>query len=175
MAKREQTSINQGWVEAPAELLSKVYYDKDLWSSKFNPFPYATSGSSGFDIRGYFEDVEGFTLHPNKSVMVSTHLRLVIPTGLELQIRSRSGLSFNNRIVVLNSPGTIDSDYRDEIKVILHNHGPYTYHFANGDRIAQGVFAPVVVPQFEAVADTANSELFKATSRKGGFGHSGIK
>lgn len=125
---------------------------------------YATEGSSGFDL--YVS--EGVTIPPYTTVLAPTGLSVSIPLGFELQIRPRSGVSLNTKVRVANSPGTIDSDYRGEIKVILENCGPVTHSFKSGDRIAQGVICPI----FKAVWKEVD-ELDSTKRAEGGFGSSG--
>jgi dUTP pyrophosphatase len=126
---------------------------------------YATEGSSGFDLRAS----EPVKIHPNEVMAVPTGLYVEIPAGYEMQIRPRSGLS-KERIFVANSPGTVDSDYRGEVKILLVNHGLFTFKAEAGDRIAQGVVAPVIRVEFEHVG-----ELGKTKRGAGGFGSTGMK
>jgi dUTP pyrophosphatase len=109
-------------------------------------------------------------LAPGKRALIPTGVRLRIPPGYEGQIRSRSGLAANAGVLVLNSPGTIDSDYRGEVKVILANLGDQDFPVAPGDRVAQLVFAAVA--QVELVPEIISSESGRGS---GGFGHTGIK
>ncbi len=126
----------------------------------------ATSGSSGVDLIAAIEsDID---VRPGTTVLIPTGLKVSIPPGYEWQIRPRSGNALKHSITVLNSPGTIDSDYRGEVKVILANLGEQPFIVQRGDRIAQAVLAPVVYPRFtvvDTVPDTQRGE--------GGFGHSG--
>lgn len=124
---------------------------------------YQTKGSAGFDIDS---TTEGY-LQPGDHTIISTGLFMEIPEGYELQIRPRSGLALTHGITVLNSPGTIDSDYRGEIKIILINHSSEPFLVTYGMRIAQGVFAPVIQAEFEPV------EQLTKTERTGGFGSTG--
>ncbi len=145
-----------------------------------NPTPeYATSGSSGFDLRA--------NLPPNDAVLenriiipagqfatVPTGLFFEIPENFEIQIRPRSGLAAKYGITVLNTPGTIDADYRGEIKVILINHGSSYFEINHGDRIAQAVIASVINKNFIDLAQV--KEVLDDTERSsGGFGSTGIK
>jgi dUTP pyrophosphatase len=127
---------------------------------------YLSAGAAGADLRA---DIEGsLTLQPGERAMVSTGLRLEIPAGYEAQVRPRSGLAHRHGITVLNSPGTIDADYRGEVKVILVNLGsaPYTLH--RGERIAQIIFSTVCRALF------ITSERIAETERgAGGFGSTG--
>lgn len=128
---------------------------------------YATSGSAGADLKASIK--EPVLISPGQSVTISTGIRLEIPEGFEVQIRSRSGLARKNNVVVLNSPGTIDSDYRGEIKVILFNHGSEAFEVLPGMRIAQMVLAPVCRASFKV------KNLITDTDRgSGGFGSSGL-
>lgn len=131
------------------------------------PLPsIATPGSSGADLHAA---VEGeVRLQPGQTFLVPTGLRVSIPRGFEWQIRPRSGNALRHGVTVLNSPGTVDSDYRGEVMVILANLGRETFILRRGDRIAQAVLAPVVRPSFRRVADLPGSER-----GEGGFGHSG--
>ena len=140
-----------------------------------NPLPeYSTEYSAGMDLRANLKDEEGndevISIAPGKRVLIPTGLYLSIPYGYEGQIRPRSGLALKYGITVLNTPGTIDADYRGEIKVCLINLSNDTFDVHHGDRIAQIVFA-----QVEQVLLT---EVFKLKDTKrgdGGFGHTGIK
>ncbi len=137
--------------------------------SKEVPLPkYETSGSSGMDlaanINAYME------INPGKTAIIPTGLALSIPKGFEVQIRPRSGLAANQKISVLNTPGTIDADYRGEIKVILINLGQESFKVEKGLRIAQMVVCPVIQAQLKEVDDLNETER-----GKGGFGSTGIK
>lgn len=112
---------------------------------------------------------ENVEIPPKSSKLVDTGLRVAIPTGYELQIRSRSGLAAKNNVFVENSPGTIDQDYRGNVKVILYNLGETTFTITNGERIAQAVLAPVIKIVWEEV-DT----LDETTRSVGGFGSTGV-
>lgn len=137
-------------------------------NSSTNPLPaYETPGSAGMDLRAYLPDGP-VTLRPLQRAMIPTGIRLEIPDGWECQIRPRSGLAARHGISVLNSPGTVDSDYRGEVKVILVNISDTDFTIEDGERICQMVFAPA--PQVGLVPKVSLSE----TSRgEGGFGHSG--
>ncbi len=126
---------------------------------------YKTVDSAGFDFTYVGEN---YSLKPGERKAFETGLAMQIPKGHELQIRPRSGLALNHGITVLNSPGTIDADYRGEVQVILINHGSAVYEIKKGERIAQGVLAPVTRATFEVV-----SELEKTVRGSGGFGHTG--
>ena len=125
----------------------------------------ATPGSSGVDLMAAVESSE--VLGPGETMLVPTGLRVSLPRGYEWQIRPRSGNAYRSRVTVLNTPGTIDSDYRGEVKVILANLGDSPFVVHRGDRIAQAVLAPVLHPRFKVVRSLPD------TSRgEGGFGHS---
>ena len=127
---------------------------------------YKTDGSSGMDLMAFIE--EPIFIMPQKSKLIPTGLSLAIPNNTEVQIRPRSGLAAKNNISVLNTPGTIDSDYRGELKVILYNHGIKDFIVNNEDRIAQMVLVPIIKATFEEV------ESLPSTIRgEGGFGSTG--
>ena len=129
---------------------------------------YETSASAGLDIRANLTD--SITLQPLERALVKTGIFLEIPVGYEAQVRPRSGLAFKNGVTVLNSPGTIDADYRGEVGVILINLSHENFLINNGERIAQLVFAKVEQAQWkevEILSDTARGE--------GGFGSTGVK
>ncbi len=132
-----------------------------------HPLPaYATEGSSGMDIRANLE--ESIIIRPLQRVLVPTGIFTEIPAGFEAQIRPRSGLALKQGITCLNSPGTIDADYRGEIKVILINLSGEDKVVENGDRIAQVVFQKVERVSWEEVSSISNSDR-----NEGGFGHTG--
>lgn len=137
----------------------------DLEEEKCIP-EYSSMQAAGADIKAHI--TEEITLEPSSSVLIPTGVRLEIPDGYEVQIRPRSGLALKHQITVLNSPGTIDSDYRGEIKVLLINHGKSTFIVTPGMRIAQMVLAPVVQAMF-----TKKKGLAVTTRGEGGFGHTG--
>ena len=127
---------------------------------------YKTDGSSGMDLMAYIN--KPVLILPKKSELIPTGLSLAIPENTEIQIRPRSGLAAKNNISVLNTPGTIDSDYRGELKVILYNHGSEEFIVNNDDRIAQMVLVPIMKASFEEV------ESLPDTIRgRGGFGSTG--
>jgi len=133
------------------------------------PLPeYATEGSSGFDVRAAVENE--ITIPKGKVSLVPTNLRVEIPLGYEIQVRPRSGLAAKHGIGVLNSPGTIDSDYRGEIKVILFNFGEEDFSINRGDRIAQLVLSKVYLAEFKI-----SNGLNESSRGEGGFGHTGTK
>jgi len=130
-----------------------------------NPLPkYAKQGDAGMDICA----AEDIHISPFNWTAVSTGLYVEIPEGYEIQIRSRSGLAYKHGIQVLNSPGTIDSGYRGEIKVILKNNDHRTYNVSKGDRIAQMVVAPVTTATLTEVAEISETER-----GEGGLGSTG--
>lgn len=134
--------------------------------SEETPLPkYETPGSSGMDV---FSAVDA-TIQPGRHGLIPTGLALEIPPGYEAQVRPRSGLASNQGIGVLNSPGTIDSDYRGEVKVVLFNLGKKPFRVKRGDRIAQLVFTRVVQAQVEPV-----DQLSPTQRGEGGFGHTGL-
>ncbi len=127
---------------------------------------YTSSGAAGADVRAAIK--ENLVIKAGESALIPTGLKLAIPEGFEVQVRPRSGLALKNQITVLNTPGTIDSDYRGEVGIILINHGKKDFLVTPGMRIAQFVVAPVVQANFILC------EELTATSRsEGGFGHSG--
>jgi dUTP pyrophosphatase len=132
------------------------------------PLPtYATEGSAGMDL---FADVENeITIKPGEIAIVPTGIAIELPPGYEAQIRPRSGLAINYGITLLNTPGTIDSDYRGEIKVILINLGKNDFIVKRGDRIAQ-----MIVSKYAKVVWEETKELNKTKRGEGGFGHTGI-
>ena len=129
---------------------------------------YKTLGSSGMDIAAHIEN--NIIINPGENILVSTGFSIAIPKGYEVQIRPRSGLAAKNNITVLNTPGTIDADYRGEIKVILINLGKEKFVIENGDRIAQMVVCPVVQASLVEV-----KELSDTARGSGGFGSTGAK
>ncbi|WP_084397406.1 dUTP diphosphatase [Henriciella aquimarina] len=133
------------------------------------PLPaYETEGAAGMDVRAALPEGEPFELKPGERTMVPTGLAVAIPEGYEIQMRPRSGLAAKHGITCLNTPGTIDSDYRGELKVILINHGTEAFTIARGERIGQMVLAPVTHIAWEKV------ETLPETVRgEGGFGSTG--
>ena len=129
---------------------------------------YETAQAAGMDLRAAVPEDEPLVLRPGDRHAVPTGLAFALPPGFEGQVRPRSGLAFKSGITCLNSPGTIDADYRGEVKVILINHGPEDFIIRRGDRIAQLVIAPVVQAawvEVESLDDTARGA--------GGFGSTG--
>ena len=128
---------------------------------------YATNGSAGFDLKARTD--EDITIKPNEIKLIKTGLAFELPEGYEGQVRSRSGLALKNGIFVLNSPGTIDSDYRGEIKCALINLGQEDFVVNHGDRIAQLVISPVCVAEINV------KDILDDTQRgTGGFGSTGV-
>lgn len=146
----------------------RVQIKKEPHASNLSLPVYKTHGSAGVDLCAAIE--ESAVLEPGERRLIPTGIRIALPDGYEAQIRSRSGLAFEHGIGMVNSPGTIDSDYRGEIKVVLINWSsePFTLH--RGDRIAQMVIAPVVQ------VDWQETDALDETERgDGGFGHTGRK
>ena len=143
-------------------LLQRLPHGADL------PLPaYETEGAAGLDLRAAI--AEGFSLAPGERALVPTGLSMQLPEGFEGQVRPRSGLAVKHGVTVLNAPGTIDSDYRGEVKVILANLSDENFEIARGDRIAQLVPAPVQRATFAEV------ETLDETARgAGGFGSTGV-
>jgi dUTP pyrophosphatase len=134
-----------------------------------NPLPeFATVDSAGMDLRAHLE--APVTLEPGERRLIPTGLHIALPQGLEAQVRPRSGLAYKHGITVLNSPGTIDADYRGDVGVILINHGQEAFEVAPGDRIAQ-----LVVARYERFDWTPVETLDETVRGAGGFGHSGQK
>lgn len=132
------------------------------------PFPkYHSQGASGIDLPAAI--TESIVIEPKKSLMVSTGLRMEIPMGCEGQVRPRSGLAAKHGIGIVNAPGTIDSDYRGIIKVILYNYSEKPFTIERGARIAQLVICPVVRPEIIYV-----DEINDTKRGDGGFGHTGL-
>ena len=127
---------------------------------------YKTNGASGMDLMAFIK--KPINLEPGKSCLVPTGLSVAFSQEYEIQIRPRSGLAAKNNISVLNTPGTIDSDYRGEIKIILFNHGTENFVVNNNDRIAQMVLAPIMKMELEET-----NELPDSIRGEGGFGSTG--
>ena len=132
---------------------------------------YETDGAAGFDLRAYLLNSRGeATIGPRGRILISAGFRVCVPRHYEMQIRPRSGLALKYGVTVLNSPGTIDSDYRGEVGIILHNTGSDPFLIRNGDRVAQGVIVPVIrFPMREGIFshDTERGN--------GGFGSTGVE
>ena len=127
---------------------------------------YKTSGASGMDLMAFIKS--SVIIKPKTSCLIPTGLSIAFSENYEIQIRPRSGLAAKSNISVLNTPGTIDSDYRGEIKVVIYNHGNKDFLINNGDRIAQMILAPVMKMELEETND-----LPKTIRGKGGFGSTG--
>ncbi|MBO6571014.1 dUTP diphosphatase [bacterium] len=144
-------------------LFKKLPHAKDL------PLPeYESKSAAGMDIRAALETP--ITLKPGERTLIPTGLQMSIPDGFEAQIRPRSGLAIRNGITMLNSPGTIDADYRGEVKVIAINHSNEDFTVEHGDRIAQMVIAPVTQFPVKEVDDLSSTDR-----GEGGFGSTGVK
>ena len=135
------------------------------------PLPvYETSLAAGADLRASLENKDTLVIKKGERVLVPTGLAFEIPAGFEVQIRPRSGLSLKTSLLVVNSPGTIDADYRGEVKIILGYFGDEDFTINHGERIAQMVFAPITQASFEV------AEVLSSTERgAGGFGSTGVK
>ena len=141
-----------------------------ILAKKFNKnikFPaYKTSGSSGMDLVAYIKNK--IIIDPGKTAIISTGIAVAIPKNYEIQIRPRSGLAAKKGISVLNTPGTVDSDYRGEIKIILINLSKESFVVKSGDRIAQMILCPIIKAKFKEVTN-----LPKTIRGRGGFGSTG--
>ena len=131
---------------------------------------YETDLAAGADLRAAVDANTPMTLAPGERALVPTGLAMALPGGFEAQIRPRSGLAYKHGVTVLNSPGTIDADYRGEVKVLLINHGAEAFTINRGERIAQMVIAPITQPKFKTV-----EELSETDRGAGGFGSTGVK
>ncbi len=127
---------------------------------------YKTEGSSGMDLMAFVKNP--IKIAPKNSALIPTGISLALPNDVEIQIRPRSGLATKSNIGVLNAPGTVDSDYRGEVKIILFNHGAEEFIVKNKDRIAQMVLMPILKIDFEEVEDLPNT-----LRGSGGFGSTG--
>mgnify|MGYP002050658921 CR=1 FL=1 len=127
---------------------------------------YKTNGASGMDLMAFVK--EPITIEPKKSSLIPTGLSVAFSEDYEIQIRPRSGLAAKNNISILNTPGTIDSDYRGELKIILFNHGSEKFKINNNDRVAQIVLTPIIKMELEET-----NELPESLRGKGGFGSTG--
>jgi len=151
---------------------ASVRFLRDLWADPdIAPPSYETAGAAGADVRANLpeeERADGRVLPPGARSLVPTGLRLEIPHGFEVQVRPRSGLALKHGITLLNAPGTIDSDYRGPLGIILVNLGDTAFTIAHGERVAQLVVAPVVQARFQATDNLSD------TDRGGrGFGSTG--
>jgi len=133
------------------------------------PLPaYESALAAGADIRACFENKESLTIKPGQRVLIPTALSFEIPAGYEIQVRPRSGLSFKTPLLVVNSPGTIDADYRGEVKIIMGNFGNDPFVIEHGERVAQLVVAPVLQVKFNEVSDLSDTARGES-----GFGSTG--
>ena len=150
-------------MSGPTVPITRLPHGQDI------PLPaYETAQAAGMDLRAAVPENAPVVLRPGDRHAVPTGLAFALPDGFEGQVRPRSGLAFKHGVTCLNSPGTVDADYRGEVKVILINHGPEDFTIRRGDRIAQLVIAPVVQAQWTEVAS------LEATARgAGGFGSTG--
>ena len=135
-------------------------------NSKVQLPKYKTDGSSGMDLMAFTESP--INIRPQESALIPTGITIAIPEDTEIQIRPRSGLAAKSNISVLNTPGTIDSDYRGEIKIILFNHGKEEFIINNNDRVAQMILMPIIKAELEEVED-----LPITLRGSGGFGSTG--
>ena len=133
-----------------------------------NPLPkYQTKQSAGVDLCAFLSS--DLVLKPNDRKLIGTGLHIALPEGYEAQIRPRSGLAFKYGITIINSPGTIDADYRGELKIALINHSNVDFVIKNGDRIAQ-----MVISKYEQIFFTLTDSLDETERGEGGYGHTGI-
>ncbi len=142
----------------------------DHYDSSFElPF-YATEGAAGADIRASMPEKKSITVKPGERVLVPTGLCMEIPLGYEVQVRPRSGLSLKSPLMVVNSPGTVDCDYRGEVNIIIGNFGKEDYVIEHGLRIAQLVISPVIQAKY-----VTTSTLGETQRGAGGFGSTGSR
>lgn len=130
---------------------------------------YETALAAGADLRAAIAEGHPMVLEPGRRGLVPTGFCMALPAGYEAQIRPRSGLAYKNGVTCLNTPGTIDADYRGEVHVLLINHGTDIFKIHHGDRIAQMVIAPITQPKFKQV-----DELSETVRGAGGFGSTGV-
>lgn len=153
--------------------MPSVQIQREDWADPLVSLPsYTTVGAAGADIRANFPvdlRVEGQSLAPGARALIPTGIRIAIDAGYEVQVRPRSGLALKQGLTVANAPGTIDSDYRGPVGVILINLGHETVHISHGDRIAQLVVAAVASASFEEVGSLGETER-----GAGGFGSTGV-
>ncbi|MDA8793490.1 dUTP diphosphatase [Bacteriovoracaceae bacterium] len=141
------------------------HFDPDFGFPKFESI-----GASGVDVRAMLPQKNELCVSSGKRILVPTGLSIEIPPGFEVQIRPRSGLSLKTDLLIPNSPGTIDADYRGEVKILIFNCGEEDYQIQHGDRIAQMVLCPIFQFEFISVHD-----LEKTSRGDGGFGHTGVQ
>tara|TARA_R110000868_G_scaffold373168_1_gene637103 strand:+ start:7367 stop:7990 length:624 start_codon:yes stop_codon:yes gene_type:complete len=160
------------WLKEKGKILTTPKVKITLVNKSTNDNPeFATNEASGFDLRADLPKDKTIVLDIGEYTMIPTGLYFEIPEGFEIQVRPRSGLAAKHGVTVLNSPGTIDSDYRGEIKVILINHGTKPFTVENGERIAQGVISGVMGKKmitFDSVEELSDTER-----GEGGFGSTG--
>jgi dUTP pyrophosphatase len=171
----EATEFNlDEWLKDKGKMLTIPKVKIALVNKSTNDNPeFATNGASGFDLRADLPKDKTMVLDIGEYTMIPTGLYFEIPEGFEIQVRPRSGLAAKHGVTVLNSPGTIDSDYRGEIKIILINHGTKPFTVENGERIAQGVISGVMGKKmitFDSVEELSDTKL-----GEGAFGSTGIK
>ena len=153
-------------------MLKKMEVNVKVYNESNNPLPsYETENAAGLDLRAYFKDAESIMLWPEERILINTGLYTELPEGYEAQVRPRSGLALKKGITVLNSPGTIDADYRNSIGVILVNHSNEVFEIKNGDRIAQLVINEVPKIKWQNVS--SREELSDTNRGLGGFGSTG--
>jgi dUTP pyrophosphatase len=133
------------------------------------PF-YATEGAAGADVRASFPEKKSFIVRPGERVLIPIGLQMEIPVGYEIQVRPRSGLSLKSPLMLVNSPGTIDCDYRGEVNIIVGNFGTEDYVIEHGLRIAQLVVAPVIQAKY-----SVTNSLGETKRAEGGFGSTGAR
>lgn len=131
---------------------------------------YETDLAAGVDLRAAIDEGTPLVLQPGERALIATGLAMALPPGYEAQIRPRSGLAYKHGISVVNTPGTVDADYRGEVKILLINHGTENFTVNRGERIAQMVIAPVTQATFEVV-----STLSETARGAGGYGSTGVK
>ena len=149
------------------DVMTEIQFKKLPHAEDLTLPSYESASAAGMDIRAAL--VDPIVLKPGERTLIPTGLQMALPHGYEAQIRPRSGLAIRNGITMLNSPGTIDADYRGEVKVIAINHGQEAFTVNHGDRIAQMVIAPVVQLSIKSV-----EELDETDRGQGGFGSTGI-
>ena len=161
----------EDWIYEPGDSSMKLKIK--IINNSTNPDPtYQKIGDSGFDFMANLPEGEMIVVGPLKRALIPTGLHFQIPIGFELQVRPRSGLALKNGITVLNTPGTVDSGYRGEIKIILYNTDEAPFVVRNGDRIAQGVIAPVQFTKTTKFIRVNN--LDESDRGTGGFGSTGL-
>jgi dUTP pyrophosphatase len=161
----------EDWIYEPGDSSMKLKIK--IINNSTNPDPtYQKIGDSGFDFMANLPEGEMIVVGPLKRALIPTGLHFQIPIGFELQVRPRSGLALKNGITVLNTPGTVDSGYRGEIKIILYNTDEAPFVVRNGDRIAQGVIAPVQFTKTTKFIRVNN--LDESDRGTGGFGSTGV-